>query len=274
MQKRKGQRARAKKGADLIIEVDVRAVVALAVTVVMCLFCALSLFLYARTFIGIKRFELVGVSRYDQKDIINASRLKLGDRLYTLDLDEVEEQILLGCPYLETVKISRRFPHTIRFSVEERAPQWYIELAGDYYVLDADLVVMTEVASEDMLKQEGVTRLSLPNLTRVMQGELPVFGMTEGERDETEIRKTLEVISAVRKSSFKSRITALDLSNRFSMTMTVDDRYYVSLGDMTALEAKLREVEAILNSEKAKQYPSAEIDVSAPGVPASFKPIT
>ena len=274
MQKRKGQRTRAKKGADLIIEVDVRAVVALVVTVVMCLLCAISLFLYVRTFIGIKDFELVGVSRYDEKDIINASRLKFGDRLYTLDLDAVEEQILLECPYLESVKISRRFPHTVRFSVEERAPQWYIELAGDYYVLDADLVVMTEVASEDMLKTEGVTRLGLPNLTRVMRGELPEFGMTDGERNETEIRKTLEAISAVRKTTFKERITALDLSNRFDIKITVDDRYYVSLGDMTALEAKLREVEAILNSEMAKQYASAEIDVSAEGVPASFKPIT
>ncbi len=272
MQKRKRQKARAKKGAGWIIEVDVRAVVALAVTLVMCLLCAISLFLYLRTFIGVKNFELVGISRYDERDVINASRIKMGTRLYTLDLDAVEEQILSECPYLESVEISRRFPNTVRFSVEERVPQWYIELAGDYYVLDADLVVMTEVASEEKLKQEGVTRLSLPNLTRVMRGELPEFGMTEGERNETEVRKTLEVISAVRKSTFKSRITALDLSNRFSITMTVDDRYYVSLGDMTAFDAKLREVETILNSERAKQYPSAEIDVSIS--PASFKPIT
>ena len=273
MQQQRGQRARAKKRGHWMIEVDVRAVVALAVTVVMCLLCALCLFLYLRTFIGIKKFEIVGVSRYDDRDIVNASLLKRGDRLYTLDLDLVEEQILSECPYLQSVEVTRRFPHTVRFSVEERTPQWYIELAGDYYVLDADLVVMTEVASEASLKQEGVTRLALPNVTRIMRGELPVFGVTDGERDETEMRRTLEVISTVRKSTFKTRITALDLSNRFAITMTVDDRYYVSLGDMTAFDAKLREVEAILNSERAKQYPSAEIDVSSPGVPASFKPI-
>ncbi len=274
MRKREGKTARQKHRAGWIIEVDVRAVTALVVTVVMCLLCALCLFLYIRSFIGIRNFEVVGVSRYDARDIINASRLKRGDRLYTLDFDLVEEQILEECPYLESVEIHTRFPNTVRFSVEDRSPQWYIELSGDYYVLDADLEVMSEIASADLLLQEGVTKLTLPNLTRVMRGELPEFGIQDGERDETEIKKTLEVISTVRRTSFKARITELDLSNRFSITMTVDGSYYVSLGDMSGLDAKLREVEAILNSEKAAQYPSAAIDVSSEGVPASFKPIT
>jgi hypothetical protein len=139
--------------------------------------------------------------------------------------------------------------------------------------MDVDLVIMTEIASEEGLKREGVTKLVLPNVTRVMEGELPEFGKVNGERNETEIRKTLELISMVRKTTFKSRITELDLSNRFGITMTVDGSYYVSLGDMTGFEAKLREVEAILNSEKAKENPSAQIDVSTPGVPAFFKPI-
>ena len=131
MQKQRRQSLGQKKGGDWIIEVDVRAVVALAVTVVMCLLCACSLFLYVRSFLGIKKFELVGDSRYDERDIINASLLKRGDRLYTLDLDAVEEQILLECPYLESVEVTRHFPHTVRFTVEARMPVWYIELAGD-----------------------------------------------------------------------------------------------------------------------------------------------
>ncbi len=274
MHKKERKGASPQKRAGWVIEVDVRAVIALCVTVVMGLLCALCLFLYARSFIGIKNFEIVGVSRYDERDIINASLLKRGDRLYTLDLDLVEEQILSECPYLESVEVTARFPNTVRFSVEERTPQWYIDLAGDYYVLDADLVVMTEVASEEMLLKEGVTKLTLPNVTRVMRGELPEFGTVEGVRDETEIRKTLELISTVRRTTFKARISALDLSNRFDIKMTVDGSYFVSLGDMSSFDAKLREVEAILNSDRAKQYPSANIDVSTDGVPASFKPIT
>lgn len=272
MRKREGKRAPKKQGAGWEIEVDVRAVTAFAITLVMILLCAFSTFLYIRSFFGIKNFEIVGVSRYDKRDIINASLLKRGDRLYTLDLDEVEGQILSECPYLESVEVTTRFPNTIRFSVEERKPQWYIELGGDYYVLDADLVVMTEVASADMLLKEGVTRLTLPNVTSVMRGELPEFAMKDGVRDETELRKTLELISAVRKTPFKERITDLNLSTRFDITMTVDGSYFISLGDMSAFEAKLREVETILDSELAKEYPSANIDVSAS--PASFKPIT
>ena len=272
--KRKGkERRRHRKRDGWVVEIDVRAVTALVLTVAMSLLCALSLFLYGRSFIGIRRFDVVGVSRYDGRDIVNASRLKLGDRLYTLDLDQVEEQILSECPYLESVEVRCRFPNTICFSVVEKLPCWYIDLAGDYYVLDADLVVMTEVSSEKMLLAEGVTKLTLPNVTHVMCGELPEFAIKNGEQDEIELRRTLELISIVTQSPFKSRITALDLSNRFQISMTVDGSYYVSMGDMTAFEEKLREVERTLGTEQAKQYPSAEIDVSNPKLPAFFKPI-
>lgn len=272
MKKKERKRASARTRRVWTIEVDVRAVTALAVTAVISLLCFFCLFLYARSFIGIRNFELVGVSRYDERDIINASLLKRGDRLYTLDLDAVEKQILSECPYLESVEVSTRFPNTIRFSVEERTPQWYIELAGDYYVLDADLVVLTEVASAEMLVKEGVTKLTLPNVTRVMRGELPQFGMVDGERDETEIRKTLELISTVRRTTFKSRISELDLSNRFAITMVVDGSYHVNLGNMSSFEAKLGEVEIVLNSAELKQYPSGTIDVSLyPDQPTYFQ---
>ena len=271
MQK-KGRRL-PKEGKDVVVEIDVRAFVALIITVIMGLLCALCLFLYARSFFGIKEFELVGVSRYDELEVVEASGLKLGDRLYTLDFDEVEARVLSECPYLESVKIRARFPHTVRFSVVERVPQWYLDIAGDYYVLDHTLTVMTEEATEDALIADGVSKLCLPNVTRVIKGELPEFASKDGVRDETELRKTLELISIVRQSTFFARITELDLSDRFHIKMTVDGAYYVTLGDANGLEAKLQKVEELLGTEIAKQYPSAEIDASSLDLPATFKPI-
>ena len=271
---RKGRRAARKRAStDVVVEIDVRAVVALAVTVVMGLLCAICLFLYIRSFFGIKKFELVGISRYEEIDVVEASHLKLGDRLYTLDLDAVDAQVLAECPYLESVEITTRFPHTVRFSVEERIPQWYIDVAGDYYVLDHTLTVMVEVASEEGLIEEGVTKLRLPNVTRVVEGELPEFATKDGVRDETELRKTLELIATVRQSPLKERMTELDLSDRFHIRMTLDGSYDVSLGDATGMEAKLQKVEELLGSDIARQYPAAEIDASGIGLPATFKPI-
>ena len=103
MRKKEGRAAGKKQRAGWVVEVDVKAVTALVVTVVMCVLCALCLFLFVRSFLKIRNFELVGVSRYDERDIVNASLLKRGDRLYDLDLDEVEAQIGHGvggvCPF-------------------------------------------------------------------------------------------------------------------------------------------------------------------------------
>ena len=276
MKKKEGRR-RQKAAPKWEIEIDVRALLMLVVTVVLCLLFLLSCFMYARSFLGLRHFEIVGVSRYDDREIVTAAKLNLGDKLYGLDLDQIEENILAGCPYLESVKVKPKFPNTLRIEVESRKPEWYIDLAGDYYILDSNLVMIHESAREDALLAEGVTKLKLPMLKSVMLGELPTFGIRDdGTRDEDTIRKTVEILGLIRSTRFKSRITEVDLTDRFAISMTVDGGYYVYLGSYLgntgALEAKLKEVETVLNSEKAKQYPKAEIDAS--GAEVYFKPIS
>ena len=266
MTKGKGKVMRQRKAPRYEIEVDVRAFLLLIVTILMCAVFVFTSFLFVRGLFGIRNFEIVGVTTYEYTDIVNASKLKKGDKLYSVDLEAVAANVMEACPYLESVKVTAKFPNTVRFSLEEKSPSWYIDIAGDYYVLDSDLRVMTETSSRDRLVAFGATELVLPNLKSAMRGSVPEFS-----EDEQEMRKTLELVNMVRTNTFKARITKLDLTSRFEIYMTVDGVYDVYMGDMTDFEAKLETVKKIVSSEEIKDYVGGEINASDPAA-VSFKP--
>ena len=124
------------------------------------------------------------------------------------------------------------------------------------------MVVIAETVST-----KGMTKLVLPNLKSAMYGKVPEFGASE-----TEIKHTLEIVESIRRTSFKDRLTVVDLESRWDIFLEVDGVYRVVMGDLTDFEAKLKAVEAILGSERVKGTTGGELDVSVPANPG-FRPI-
>lgn len=246
---------RKKRKQDIIVEVDVRKLTRFVILLLMSILFLLCAFFFGRRFLKVQSFSLSGISEYELEDIVSASGVRRGDRLYLLDCDEIEEKILRECPYLSSIEVRRSFPNQLSFTVEGRLGLWYIEVAGARYALDGDLFVID--AAEDT---DGMTRLTLPNLKSAIAGELPKFGASE-----VEIKKTLELISSVRESSLKLRLSALDVSDRTNIRLEVDGKYRVLLGDASDFESKLREVEVILEQDSVKNSEGGEINASVPG---------
>jgi len=249
------------------INMDKTRIALIAVTVLMCAFALLSVFLFIRSFLPVTRFELSGVTQYDRAEIIGHSGIKEGDKLYSIDIREAEERLLENCPYIELVEVEREFPNRIVFRIVEKIPQWYLEVSGDYYSLDTSFLVIEETKSNEKFINMGVPKLVLPNLRSLVCGELPDFGA-----DTTEVRKALELVSAVQSTTFKSRLTLVDMESRFDVNITVDGKYEVYMGDISNIEEKLAAVEKILKSDELKKYAGAEINASIPET-ISVKPI-
>ena len=120
---------------------------------------------------------------------------------------------------------------------------------------------------DETAKTDGLTKLILPNVKRVLYGKVPEFSQSE-----IELKKTLEVISALRSSTFQSHLTEVNLESRWDIRLVVDGRYTVVMGDMSDFEAKLLAVEEILIRNLPENCVGGELDVSIPQSPA-FKPI-
>lgn len=234
-----------------VFVINVRKLILLAVTVLMCVLTVISVFLTARRFMKVSQYDVAGISLYDREDLIAASGVKKGDLLYSLDHEQIEKRILAQCPYLSAVKVKAQFPDTLRIEVEGKSGQWYLDIAGAKYSLDSELRVISETANPT-----GMTKLILPNIQSAIYGEVPLFGESDNER-----KRTLEVIDTIRRTSFKDRLTEVDLESRWDIHLVVDGSYDVYLGDLTDLEAKLKATETILAQDVIKKYSAGSISI-------------
>jgi len=241
---------------------DVAVIVSIVLTLIMAALAIVSLLHVTKRVLPVQKFSVVGISVYETAEIINASGVKRGDLLYSLDEEKIEARILERCPYLSSVRVKAVYPTELRIEVEGRYARWYIDVSDTLYALDGDLVVLDEVSTTD-----GLTKLVLPNVKKVLCGSVPEFSESE-----TELKKTLEVISAIRESSIQSRLTEVNLESRWDIRLVVDGSYHVVMGDMSDLEAKLMAVEEILTNNLPENCVGGKLDVSIPQNPA-FQPI-
>lgn len=246
-------KARNKKPKRVIV-VNVRKLILICATVLLCLLMLVSVFFLIKRFLKVGSFEVKGVSVYATEEIVGASGIKRGDLLYSIDRSAVEQTILEECPYLESVKVRCVFPNKVKIETVGKNAYWYIELSGAKYALDGNLTVIAETG-----RTEGITKLILPNVKSVIVGSVPSFGESE-----TEVKKTLEIIAAIRESPLKKRMTEADLESRWDISIVVDGAFNIYLHDMSDLEAKMLAVEAVLESEKLTGCTGAEIDASDP----------
>lgn len=228
--------------------------------IALCAVVALCVFRLLLLLFPVREFEVEGSTRYDINELIDASGIRTGDRLYGLSRKKAEEGLLEGCPYIREVKIKRVFPNKICFVIEERVAGWYIQIGDDFYALDYDLKVLLESFDESDMIDRGLTKLVLPELESVVAGELPKFG----EGDEHLISETLKIIDTVRTHDIKSRLTYLDLSNRFQIEMIIDGSYRVDFGDMDDSKTKFDMIEQIISTAAIKGYVGGEISVVNP----------
>ena len=219
-------------------------------------------------FMPVKHFTVEGDTHYDVIEIINASGIRSGDKLYRINEKKAEEKLIKGCPYIKSVKIKQKFPNTVCFVVEEQEPGWYIQVGKDFYGLDYDMKVLLETYVEDDFIDRGLTKLVLPELKEVIVGELPRFA-----KDEDQLEETLKIIDLFRTNEIKSRLTGLDLSNRFEIKLEIDNSYEVYFGDISSFDIKMNFLTEVLKEAENRGYGSGTIRWDEPYSTFALDPI-
>ena len=226
----------------------------ITVLVVMSLLALICLVKVILGFLPVKQFVCEGDTHYEVLEIASASGIKAGDKLYRIDKSDVEKSILQKCPYVKSVKIKSKFPNTVCFVIEEKEPGWYLEFGGEFFSLDYDMELLVREKDDIKIKERGLTKLVLPDLEEVIISEnkdkpnVPVFAS-----DDEQVRKeTLKIIDTFRTHSIKSRLSKLDISNRFEISIGIDNSFEVEFGDMANFDIKMKTLMRVLE-EAAKE---------------------
>ncbi len=276
MQTKKSSR----KGRNQKIRViDTRIIISVILLVLMGFFTLLSIFNASQIFLRVRKFEIVGECPYEASELAAGADIARGERLYSLDKKKTSQTLLENCAYLESAEIKTSFPNKIKFIVKSYVPVWYIEISGDFYVIDSDLNVLEETKNEARLCEAGIIKLTLPHVKTAIVNKKLTFG-----NGEEEVKATLEVMESILSSEVLFMISKADISNRYDIhfefdeipidetTRKLDGVFKVSVGGYSKLDAKLEYILKALMREDLENVSGGSIDISDGGEKVSIRP--
>lgn len=110
-----------------------------------------------------------GVQRLSEADIVAASGITTGDHILLVDPDDVDTRVT-ALPYVETCTVQRMFPDTVLIDVEERVPVAVVLVHNQAYEVDADRVVLRQLAAEADFPGPMITEV--PGLGSIEPGQV------------------------------------------------------------------------------------------------------
>lgn len=205
----------------------------------------------------IRNVEVVGTDRYTSSDILTLLAACEGDSLYSVRSTEVES-LTSRLSLVRSIKVSRKLPDTLIFTITEDEAVYYCELFGEYFLLSSTLRVLDRVFDESSLPEEGLLRLELPTVDRAIVGSQLVF---ESDSDMKYVSAYLETLSS---SSVYERVNAFDLRDKFDLELICDSKYLVQLSNGDDMATKLSTLYQVLSHDAMQDKGKARIDVTDP----------
>ncbi len=218
-------------------------------------FVAFVLLVY-NLFFGIRTIYAENTKNYTEAEIIAASGVVEGDKLYSFRADETERRITFHCPYIRSVDVTRTIPNRIGFDVTSDFPQYWVNVYGTNLVLTEGLRVLGEY---DPAKHPGVVRLYLPEIRYSVTGRTLVFA---DERDERYVRTALNTLCD---SELSDRVVLFDLRDSQNLTMYCNNIYLLRFGNMDGLARKMKLAEQTIIDGAFNEGTPAEMDLTVMG---------
>lgn len=199
----------------------------------------------------VDQIAIEGETRYSSDQIIESSGLYYGENLFRANVNLAEKTIENKLPYIGQVKISKSLPGKLLISVQEDDVAGAVEYNGQYVTLSCEGKVLELSDSVP----EGVATIKGLNLTKAVPGEIASY--------ETEDEGPLfgQLGEAVEQSGL-SNVSAIDLSDQYQLTVTIENKFLLKLGTPTYLQRKLTFAQEILTNH-LKDSPSGVIDLSS-----------
>ena len=190
-----------------------------------------------------------GESHYSDELIIELSGIKVGDKVSSLDLRKIEENIVLGAPRIKSAKIDPGLVGDLAIRVEPEVPRYYMALAtGEYFLVSDGFRIIDMSPDPEEYEKMGVIRLTLPEVSSAMVGDYIEYkGKTEEEREAN--RDRARSFIAKIEELCGDYVTAVGFEDIYTgVYVVLEGKYKIELGNMNDTE---RKIEAALETIKA-----------------------
>lgn len=189
--------------------------------------------------------------------------LEAGDTMLGFDSFAVVKRLKKGLPLLDHVKVRKHLNGKVTITFSEVTELYYTRHNANYYIISAeDREVLGVFSNPNEARRVGAVYIGLPEATRVRVGEKLSFINLPYEPDsmpeelvtyeletdvpEVEHAYVFDFVEALMASPLASRVTGMELGDRYDIRLVLDGRILVKIGDMDELDRKLTMTERSL----------------------------
>ncbi len=193
--------------------------------------------------------------RVSADEIISLSGIKLGDNTFKyINFDMIEK--IKENPYIEDVKITRKYPDEIIISVTERTAEFCLKLGESYIYIDNQGYIV-EITSEDY----GVPEI-IGFKTEIMNDSL---GNRLIEEDLNEFGKIIGVYDSIKNNGIADKVISFTIEDDRLVIGLVEDKV-AYLENFTNINIKILSLKVILERTAGK---AGEINLDGQGTDSS-----
>lgn len=213
------------------------------------------LFGFFSSYFDVSGVSVTGLFSHSEEDIIAASGIEQGKKLYTVDAKGAEENILALYPEIASAKVKKILPGEISIVLTYESPKYFTEVTGQYFTLSESLRVIEKRTSRKSCEADGLIYLEVPGIKRSVTGEkLQFFG------DEAEYVE--EFLAVLSESELGCDIDRIYIAGKFDISLVKTGKYRIELGDLKDEMLKLKMAEKVLDVGGYRDLEGVVLNVS------------
>ena len=206
------------------------------------LIAVITIFSLTAPIFNITEIQVEGNEKIPTSTIISLSGLKKGENIFKFNnsiIGNIKEN-----NYIESVKISRKLPGTIKITVQEREVKYQINLINSYTYIDKNGYILensTEKKSVPVISGLNTEETDLLNEKRLKVEDLEILN---------DIYKITEATNTIQITEIITEIEAKNKENYILYIESKNKKVYI--GDTTNLTNKMLYLKKILENEEGK----------------------
>lgn len=173
---------------------------------------------------------------YADNEVIAASEISLGDNLLRTDTNEAGLKIVNALAYVDEADVKKSFPAKVIINVTEAEKQFCVIEGSVSVAVSCGGKIIEICQPENLPIVKGYEAESLE----------PGKRLKSKVEDKTEIPQM--IFSSAEAAELK-KITEIDVTDKFNVKVTIDNRVILELGPMTDVNSKLKVAQKIISEQ-------------------------
>ena len=234
-------------------------------------------------FFKVDTVTVSGADKYTPYMVQEASGIKTGDNLLTLDKVRASGKIIAALPYVESVRIGIQLPDTVNIEITEMDVVYSIkDDVGAWWILNADGRVIINADSATAGSHTQILGVTLKSPVSGQQAEASDVVVSLGDDSQTtqnlpgapRLSAALSILQYLEDNSIIGTVASVDVTDLNDIQLWYGQRYQVLLGDTTQLGYKIQCMNAAINGkgeDRLPDYQEGVLDISFTTYPNGIK---